>query len=83
MIKGGLTLILSFPKADGFFRGFAVQISIASSIALFRALSFGLRHREVIGSSTSKIASVAAEQRALLVFPTRNRVFETSLRDDL
>ena len=37
MIKGGLTLILSFTKA-WFFCGFAVQISVASSIALFRSL---------------------------------------------
>ena len=28
-------------------------------------------------------ASVAAEQRALLAFPARNRAFETSLWDDL
>ena len=82
MIKGGLTLILSFPKA-WFFPGFAVQISVASSIAVFRFLSFGLRYREVIVSSASKTASVAAEQRALLVFPARNRAFETSLRDVL
>ena len=82
MRKGGLTLILSVPKA--WFLSRIRQISVASSIAFFRSLiSFGLRHREVIASSASKIASVAAEQRALLVFPTRNRAFESSLRDDL
>ena len=40
------------------------------------------RHREVIASSASKSTSLAAEQRALLVFPARNSSFETSLRDD-
>ena len=85
MIKGGLTLILSFPKAwflsrirrSNFrcflHRGFYIPYNI----------SFGLRQREVIASSASKTASVAAEQRTLLVFPARNRAFETSLRDDL
>ena len=82
MIKGGLTLILSFPKA--WFLSRIHQISVASSIALFRSfISYGLQHREVIASSASKTASVVAEQRALLVFLTRNRAFETSLRDDL
>ena len=47
MIKGGLTLILSFPKA-WFLLWFAVQISVASSITRFRSLSFRLRHHEVI-----------------------------------
>ena len=42
IIKGGLTLILSFPKAWFFFCGFAVQISVASSIALFRSLKVAL-----------------------------------------
>ena len=50
-------------RKHGFFWGFAVQISFTC----------GLRHREVIASSASKTASVAAEQRA----------FETSLRDNL
>ena len=48
-----------------------------------RSLSFGLRHHEVIASSASKTASVVAGQRALLVFPARNRAFETSLWDNL
>ena len=39
IIKGGLTLILrSHFRKHGFFCGFAVQISVASSIALFRSL---------------------------------------------
>ena len=73
MVKGGLTLIFSFPKAS-FLRGFAVQVSIASSIVLFRSHIFGLRSG-VIASSASKTTSVAAKQRALLVFPARNRAY--------
>ena len=38
---------------------------VASSIALFGSLSFGLWHREVIAYSAFKTASIAAEQRAL------------------
>ena len=82
MIKAVLPWYSHFRK-HSFFRGFTVQISVASSIALFRSLSFGLWHLEVIASSASKTVSVAAEQRALLVFPTRNRAFEISLQDDL
>ena len=82
MIKAVLPSYCHFRK-HSFYRGFAVQISVASTITLFRSLSFGLRHREVIASSASKTVSVVAEQRALLVFPARNRLFETSLRNDL
>ena len=62
-------------QKHGFFCGFAVQITVAFSIALFRSPSFGLWHREVIASSASKTASVAAEQRALLVFSARNSIW--------
>ena len=55
-------------RKNGFFFGFNVQISVASSIRLFRSLSFGLWHLEVIASSVSRTVSVGAEQRALLVF---------------
>ena len=72
MMKGGLTRTISFPKA--WFLLQICQISVASSIALFRSLSFGLLHRELIASNMSKTASVAAEQRALLVFPARNSI---------
>ena len=83
MIKGRLTLILSFPKA-----WFLSRIRISNfrcflHPASVRSLSFGLRLHEVIAPSVSKTASVAAEQRALLVFLARNRAFETSLREDL
>ena len=83
MMKGGITLILSFPKAwFPLIADSPFKIFVASSIALFRSLSFGLRHPGVIASSSSKTASVAAEQRALLVFPARNSI-ETTLRVDL
>ena len=75
MIKGALTLILSFPKA-WFLVQIPCSIYVASSIALFRSLSFGLWHRKVIASSASKTASVAAEQRAFLVFPARNSILD-------
>ena len=65
MIKGGLTPILSFLRKHGFVCGIAVQIFVASSIALSGSLSFGLWHREVIAYSAFKTASIAAEQRAL------------------
>ena len=74
MIKGALTQILSFPKARFLLRIFAVQISVASFMVLFTSLSFGLWHREDIASSASRIASVAAEQRALFVFQARNSI---------
>lgn len=45
-----------------------------SRIYLILRLSIGLWHREVIESSASKAASVAAEQTALLVFPARNSI---------
>ena len=75
MIKGALTLILSFPKA-WFLVQIPCSIYVASSIALFRSLSFGLWHRKVIASSASKTVSVAAEQRAFLVFPARNSILD-------
>ena len=75
--------MLSFPKAWFLLRiRRSIQISVASSIAHFRSLSFGLWHREVISSSASKTASVAAEQRALWYFPPETAL-ETSLRVDL
>ena len=74
MIKAVLPSYSHFRKY-GFLCGFAVQIPrIASSIALFRSLSFGFGHREVIVSSASKTASVVVERRALLIFPARNSI---------
>ena len=72
MMKGGLTLILSCPKACGFFYGFAVQISVASSMDLL-VLAFGIVKLLHLANA-SKTASVTAEQRALLVFPARNSI---------
>ena len=75
-------------RKHGFFRGFAVQISVASSISLFRSLSFGLRHREVIESSAPIQNSEGSGGTESFVFcfvfffPARNRAFEASLRDD-
>ena len=54
----------------GFFSGFAVQISVASSIALLRSLKVRIAY------NASKTASIAAEQRALLVFPARNSIWD-------
>ena len=53
-------------RKHGFFCRLTVQISVASSIALFRSLSFGLRHHEVIAFSASKAMSVVAEQRGFV-----------------
>jgi len=81
MIKGGFTLGLSFPKA-WFFGGFAVQIPVASSIALFRSLSFGLQHRKVIGECFQN-NECSGGTKIFVGISRQKKAFETALHDDL
>ena len=67
MIKGGLTLILFFPKA-----WFLLRIRRSNFCCFLHRPFRSLKVR--IAYNTSKTASIAAEQRALLVFPARNSV---------
>ena len=68
VIKGGLTLILSFPKA-----WFLLRIR-RSNFCCFLHRAFYIP--KDIACRASKTASIAAEQRALLVFPARNSIWD-------
>ena len=69
IIKAVLPWYSHFRK-HGFFCGFAVQISVASSIALFISLKVRIAY------NAPKTASIAAEQRAWLLFPARNSIWD-------
>ena len=75
MIKGGLTPILSFLRKHGFVCGIAVQIFVASSIALSGSLSFGLWHREVIDCIQSRASSASKALSTLIRFQTKTELF--------